>query len=143
MSDKYFLDTNLFVYAFDRNAPEKQARANALIKVALEEGDGCISYQVIQEFMNVATRKFKTPLSVPDCEKYLYTVLTPLCVVFPGIDLYGGALELMSRWQLSYYDALIVAAALQAECRILYSEDLQDGLRIQALTIRNPFTDRG
>lgn len=139
MSDNYFLDTNLFVYAFDQESPDKQARANALIKVALEERAGRISFQVIQEFMNVATRKFKTPLSSSDCEKYLYTVLAPLCEVFPGIDLYVRGLDFMERWRLSFYDALIVAAALQAECRILYSEDLQHGLKIQDLTIRNPF----
>ncbi len=142
MTDNYFLDTNLFVYTFDRDAPEKQVRANALIKEALEERTGCISYQVIQEFMNVATRKFETPLSTSDCEKYLYTVLAPLCSVFTSIALYGLALEIMDRWRLSYYDALIVAAALQAECGILYSEDLQDGLKIQYLTIRNPFIER-
>ena len=139
MNDRYFLDTNLFVYAFDRDNLDKQARANELIKIALAGRAGCISFQVIQEFINVATRKFETPLSMPDCEKYLHAVLAPLCEVFPSIEFYVQSLEIVERWQFSYYDALIVTAALQAKCRVLYSEDLHHGQKIQDLTIQNPF----
>ena len=139
MSDKYFLDTNIFVYSLDSANTEKQRQANQLIKSALKNSTGCISFQVIQEFINVATRKFTIPLSIPDSEKYLNAVLSPLCEVFVSIDLYSRSLELMERWQFSFYDSLIVAAALQADCSILYSEDLQHEQKLEKLTIINPF----
>ncbi len=139
MSAKYFLDTNIFVYAFDFANPKKQKRANELIKTALENNTGCISFQVIQEFVNVATRKFAIPLSIPDCTKYLNTVLSPLCEVFVSIELYSRTLDVMERWRFSFYDSLIVASALQAGCSILYSEDLQHQQKIEDLVINNPF----
>ncbi len=142
MNDKYFLDTNIFVYAFDSANPRKQKKANELIKTALKDNTGCISYQVIQEFINVATRKFTAPLSTPDCEKYLRSILSPLCEVFVSIELYSRSLEVMERWQFSFYDSIIVAAALQADCSILYSEDLQHEQRIENLTVHNPFHTR-
>lgn len=84
-------------------------------------------------------RKFAVPLSGSDCRRYLDLVLDPLCQVFASIDLYHHALDLMQRWHFSFYDALIIAAALQADCRILYSEDLKHGQSIHSLTIVNPF----
>jgi len=140
MSDKFFLDTNIFVYSFDSSNSKKQKKANELIKTALENHSGCISFQVIQEFMNVATGKFAVPLSIPDCEKYLSAVLSPLCEVFATIELYVRSLDVMERWQFSFYDSLIVAAALQANCSILYSEDLQHEQKIEDITVQNPFS---
>ncbi len=139
MKDKFFLDTNIFVYSFDRSNEPKRQKASQLIKQALVESKGCISYQVIQEFLNVATKKFATPLSLLDGQRYLDSVLYPLCQIFASVDLYHQALHLMQRWQYSFYDALILAAALQADCKILYSEDLQHGQAIKSLTILNPF----
>ena len=139
MRDKFFIDTNIFVYSFDKNDQTKQQKANDLIKTALQMHNGIISSQVVQEFINVSTRKFSTPISIQDSEKYLTKVLSPLCQVFTSIDLYFKALDVMDRWQFSFYDSLIVSAALQAECNILYSEDLQHNQKIQNLTIINPF----
>ncbi|MBN2410705.1 PIN domain-containing protein [candidate division KSB1 bacterium] len=141
MNGKYFLGTNKLVYAFDKTDPVKQQTANRLIKTALFEQSGCISYQVIQEFINVATRKFVVPLTNTDCRKYLDAVLTPLCSVFTSIELYHRALDIMERWQFAFYDALIIAGALQAQCRILYSEELSHGQKIEMLEIRNPFVE--
>ncbi len=134
-----FLDTNIFVYTFDDRDKQKQQRARALIADALNANNGIISYQVVQEFLNVATRKFSTPLTAEDCGRYLDHVLAPLCEVFPSISLYHQALDVHQRWQLSYYDSLIVAAALQGECHVLYTEDLQHNLKIKSLTVTNPF----
>ena len=139
MSGKYFLDNNIFVYSFDSSSPNKQVKAKELIKGALENHTGCISSQVIQEFINVATRKFANPLSIPDCKKYINTVMSPLCEVYVDIELYSKALEIMERWQYSFYDSLILASAVQAECSILYSEDLQHKQKINDLVINNPF----
>ncbi|MFQ5627553.1 MAG: PIN domain-containing protein [bacterium] len=139
MNDKYFLDTNIFVYSFDARSPEKQKKAQKLIDEALNTRYGCISTQVVQEFLNVATRKFKEPLSIQDSQHYLTTVLEPLCEIFTSIELYHRTLELAERWQYSFYDSLIIAAALKADCKILYTEDMQDGQMIQELKIVNPF----
>jgi predicted nucleic acid-binding protein len=139
MSAKYFLDTNIFVYTFDSESPDKQVRSRELVETALEDGRGCISYQVVQEFLNVATRKFAVPLSPADAEEYLSKVLDPLCEVFGSIALYAEALEVMSRWHYSFYDSLIIASSLAAGCRILYTEDLKSGQKIHSLEIVNPF----
>lgn len=140
MKDKYFIDTNVFIYAFDENEG-KQAKANELIKSGLLENKGCISTQVIQEFINVSIKKFEQPLSIQDCHTFVDKVLSPLCHVFATIELYHRALDTVQRWGYSFYDSLIIAAAQQAECRILYSEDLQHGQKIGSLTIKNPFIE--
>jgi len=139
MKDKYFLDTNIIIYSFDQANAVKQQKAHQLIKTALIENKGCISYQVIQEFLTVATKKFAAPLSALDCQRYLDSVLQPLCQIFANIDLYHRALDLMQRWHYSFYDSLILAAAIQTECKILYSEDLHHRQLFKSLTIVNPF----
>jgi predicted nucleic acid-binding protein len=85
MSAKYFIDTNVFVYSFDPRDSKKQARALSLIASALESGTGIISTQVVQEFLNVATQKFKTPLKREDSRAYLNKVLNPLCHIYPDL----------------------------------------------------------
>jgi predicted nucleic acid-binding protein len=139
MNDKYFLDTNLIVYSFDTNQPGKRERALALISDGLQSGQGVISTQVIQEFLNVATRKFATPLTAEDCKIYLKKVLGPLCKVYPNPSLYEICLDLQVETGYSFYDALILAGAFQGDCKILYSEDFQAGQWIRGLKIVNPF----
>lgn len=139
MKGNYFLDTNILVYTFDRSHPEKQSIAQNLVKNALNNRSGCISYQVIQEFLNIASRKFANPLSVADCQIYLSNVLEPLCEVFSSTGLFHRALEISSRWDFSFYDSLIVAAALSVESKTLYTEDLQHNQKIEDMIIINPF----
>jgi predicted nucleic acid-binding protein len=139
MSAKYFLDTNIFVYSFDQSQPKKQERALNLIAEALESGDGLISTQVIQEFLNVATRKFAIPMKTTDCQAYLARVLHPLCQVFPDLALYETSLDIQQEAGYSFYDSLILAGALRGGCARLYSEDLQAGQQVRGLTIVNPF----
>lgn len=139
MKDKYFIDTNLFVYSFDNENVYKKDISLKLISVALNQSKGIISYQVVQEFINVALNKFKVPLGIDDCRKYLTVVMEPLCEIYSSIDLYHRAIEIVERWQLSFYDSLIISAALQSECKIIYTEDLQHGQKIFDLEIVNPF----
>ena len=139
MPAEFFLDTNVFVYTFDRQEPDKQARARGLVERALGTGDGVVSSQVVQEFLNVALRKFERPFSEEQALRYLREVLDPLCFVFSSISLYETAVSLCRRWRFSFYDSLIVAAALESKCNVLYSEDFQDGQEIESLTIVNPF----
>jgi predicted nucleic acid-binding protein len=139
MSAKFFLDTNILVYTFDSGAPKKKRRAQELVEQALRNLEGVVSTQVVQEFLNVATSKFAVPLKLSDAQQYLQDVLSPLCSVFPSIDLYRQALVLQQDTQYSFYDSLIIGGGLQAGCDVLYSEDLQHGQQIRGLQIINPF----
>jgi predicted nucleic acid-binding protein len=141
MRGKYFLDTNILVYTFDHAYPKKVYTSRHLVKDALNKRSGCISYQVIQEFLNVASRKFINPLSISDCQTYLNNVLEPLCEVFSSVSLFHRALEISNRWNFAFYDSLIVAAALSAESKILYTEDLQHHQQIMDMIIVNPFLE--
>ena len=140
MSDRFFLDTNIFLYSFDRNAPKKAARATRLIRRAIEARQGIVSYQVVQEFFNVALRRFEQPMTGVEAEQYLGTVFRPLLAVHSSQALFGEALRLKERHRLSWYDSLIVAAAIEAQCGILYSEDLQHARQFGDLRIENPFS---
>ena len=139
MNDRFFLDTNVFVYTFDAAAPAKRERAHDLVRTALSTGTGLISYQVIQEFLNVALRKFATPLTSHDATAYLNTVLGPLCEVYPDRQLYESAIRLQEETGWSFYDSLIVSGASRAGATTLYSEDLQSGRVLDRLTVVNPF----
>lgn len=135
----YFLDTNIFVYSFDTTATEKQTQARQLIKESLQSQRGVISTQVVQEFLNVSQRRFSTPLTSTDARLYLSSVLMPLCRHFPSVNFYDFALLLQAEIGFSLYDTLIVAAALEAGCKTLLTEDMQDERVIRGLTILNPF----
>ncbi|MBD3290521.1 PIN domain-containing protein [candidate division KSB1 bacterium] len=139
MKDKFFIDTNILIYSFDKSEPTKQKIAKEIISKAFTGYAGCISYQVIQEFLNVATQKFEKPLAKNDCYKFMTNVLEPLCEIFPSMALYKEALEIQEGWQYSFYDSLIISAAIRANCNILYTEDLQHEQRIRNLLIINPF----
>jgi predicted nucleic acid-binding protein len=139
MSGRFFLDTNIFVYSFDQSAPAKSQRAVQLIREALTTQKGVISYQVAQEFFNVALRRFAQPMKTADAEQYLSAVFRPLLAVHSSQALYTEALYLHAQSGLSWYDALIVAGAIQAHCDLLYTEDLQHGQRFGTLCITNPF----
>jgi predicted nucleic acid-binding protein len=138
MKDKFFLDTNILVYSFDTTSPSKREVAKDLIKNA-HKANGCISFQVIQEFLNVATRKFEVPLKTADAQNYLTKILYPVCEVFPSESLYFSTLEIMEKWKFSFFDSMIIAAAMESECTILYSENLQHNQIIFHLKIVNPF----
>lgn len=133
------LDTNVIIYLLDGSDPAKFRRAEQLVQTGLSKRSCCISQQVIQETLNVATQKLKF---VPeDAERLLNKTLLPLFQMIPVARLYQRGLRIQSRYQYSFYDSLIIAAALEAGCKILYSEDLQNGQRIEQLTILNPFLD--
>jgi predicted nucleic acid-binding protein len=140
MSAKHFHDTNIFVYSFDQSQTGKRERALALIAEALQSGEGLISTQVIQEFLNVATLKFTTPMKTADCQVYLVKVLHPLCQVFPDLALYEASLDIQQETGYSFYDSLILAGALRGGCGILYSEDLQAEQQVHGINIVNPFS---
>ena len=139
MSVKSFIDTNVFIYSFDRTDDRKSAIALQLIRKHALEANGVISFQVVQEFFNAAFKRFPSAMRPEDADGYLSTVLRPFLSVHSSIGLYGEALAIRSRHQLSWYDSLIVAAAAEAKCAVLYAEDLQHGAKINGVRIENPF----
>jgi predicted nucleic acid-binding protein len=139
MRDRFFLDTNIFVYTFDSRVPEKQQLASGLVQAALKEGNASISYQVIQEFINVATRKFASPLKPADCQLYVNRVMFPLWKIYSSKDLFNNALRIHDEYKFGFYDSLIVSAAMESQSDILYSEDLQANQKVESLQIVNPF----
>lgn len=136
---RFFIDTNIFVHSFDQTAPAKARIASQIIRKALATQKGVISFQVVQEFLNVALRRFARPMNTSEAEQYFTVTLRPLLTIHSSPALYLEALHLQSRHKLSWYDSLIVAAAQQAQCEVLLSEDLQHGQKFGSLRIENPF----
>jgi predicted nucleic acid-binding protein len=134
-----FIDTNVFVYLFDDTAPSKREAAQRIVQEGLESGNGCISFQVVQETINVILRKIAVPASPEDARRLLDGVLAPMWRVMPSPGLYHRALDIQARFRHGFHDSLIIAAALESGCTRLWSEDLQDGQRIDGLRIENPF----
>ncbi|HLX86602.1 MAG TPA: PIN domain-containing protein [Terriglobales bacterium] len=139
MRDKYFLDTNILVYSVDLSDPLKRKPARELVTEGATSKLGVISYQVVQEFVNVALRKFHTAVSPSDIEDFLRGVMFPMMEIRSSPWLFLDALRLRDLNQLSWFDSLIVAAAIQGGCKILYSEDMQHGRRFGDLVVQNPF----
>ena len=134
-----FIDSNVFVYLFDETDEHKSGTAEQIVESALQTHSASISYQVIQETLNVLTRKLSVPMTPEAAKSFMEDVLVPLWRVSPSSVLYHRALDVQARYRYGFYDSLIVAAALDAGCRRLYSEDFQDGQKIEKLTIENPF----
>ncbi len=130
-----FLDTNVIVYVFDAGSKEKQTRAQAL----LTKKNWVVSWQVVQEFCNVALHRFEVPLKPNDLREYVTLRLWPRCAVLPGEAHYKSAINLQARFGYGFYDCLIIASALAAGVTRLLSEDLQDGQKIGSMQILNPF----
>jgi predicted nucleic acid-binding protein len=133
MPAKNFFDTNILIYAVAKNDP-RASKAEGLL-----ESGGLISVQSLNEFVSVARRKLGMTW------KATRELLDLICVLCPdpvpiSLDMHKMALRVGEKYGYSIYDALIIAAALEAGCGTLHSEDLQDGQVInQQLTIRNPF----
>ncbi|MGJ3244111.1 MAG: PIN domain-containing protein [Opitutales bacterium] len=136
MSAEYFLDTHVLVYAFDQTQPRKRERARDLLD---PDRDWVISWQVVQEFSSVALHRFTEPVSPTFLENFIELVLWPKCRVMPSQGLYAAAITLHDQTQYRFFDALIVAAAIESGAPTLWTENLQAGRRFDGLTIENPF----
>ncbi len=132
-ADDVFLDTNVLLYLLSGDVA-KADRAEALVATG-----GVISVQVLNEFASVASRKLG--MSLAEIREVL-SAIRAVCRVEPlSVQTHDLGVDVAQRFGLSIYDGMIVAAALLANCRILHSEDLQDGQRIERMTVRNPFVD--
>jgi predicted nucleic acid-binding protein len=136
MTARCFVDSNVLVYADDRGAGSKRDRARALIREVMLARTGVLSLQVLQEYFSVATKKLGLPAAAA---RRRVALASRLDVVILGVQDVLGAIDLHRLHGFSIWDALVIRAALNAGCRILYSEDLQDGRRIDGLEIVNPF----
>jgi len=135
MSDSVFFDTTILIYAISESDPRAE------IAEQLLNAGGHISVQVLNEFASVAHRKLN--MSWPDIAEAL-DAFRALCRP-PApltVAIHERALQIAARYHYNIYDALILAAALDAGCYTLYSEDMQDGQKIETLLIRNPFATK-
>jgi predicted nucleic acid-binding protein len=137
--ERFFLDTNIAVYCFDSSAPRKQEAAKELVTHAASSGLGVVSYQVLQEFCNVASNSRRLTLDNERTMAYVSLLLEPMNKVAASVALLDAALSLRAQYSFSFYDSLIIAAAQQAHCTTLYSEDMQHAQRVGSLRIVNPF----
>ena len=135
-----FLDSNIILYLFEDKELSKYAVAKDMVEDALANGSAIISFQVIQESLNTLTRKLG--LSPENARQFMNSYLLPLWQVMPSQTLYTRALAIQTQTNYAFYDSLIIAAALAAGCKTLYSEDLQHNQHLQTLTIVNPFMKR-
>ena len=138
MSDRYFVDTNVLMYAHDSAAGEKYQRAKALVEKLWETRAGVVSTQVLQELAVNLRRNAKKSLDAKATRDVISDYLTWQIVVNGG-DSILEALDLEAKYQISFWDALIVQAAHVSGAAVLYSEDLSDGQAYGAVRVINPF----
>jgi len=136
MSDRSFFDTNVLVYADDEGFPAKQRRAIELVAEHRRAGTGVLSSQVLQEYFVTVTRKLKVDASIA---RRKVELLAEFDLVVPDLDDILAAIDLHRLHGFSFWDALVLRAAKESACTILYSEDLQTGRVIDGVQIVNPF----
>jgi len=140
MSDKYFVDTNILVYAHERSAGVKQQRATKLLLELWNSGCGVLSTQVLQELCFNLRRKAGNPLSIDECRLLIQNYSTWEVVTNTPSSVLK-ALDMETRYKISFWDALIVQAAEEAGATILYSEDLAASQFYGTIQVVNPLLD--
>ncbi|MBW2522922.1 MAG: PIN domain-containing protein [Deltaproteobacteria bacterium] len=136
MKGRFFVDTNVLVYADDADAGSKTARGRHVLREALTSGRGVLSTQVLQEYFVIATRKLGVEAAVA---RRKVELLARMSVVEIDLGLILGAIDLHRLHGISFWDALIVRSAAAAGCQRLLTEDLQDGQILDGVRIENPF----
>lgn len=139
MKDKVFLDTNIIVYAHDRSSREKHAVAREIMDHLWESRKGVISVQVLQEFFVCVTKKIGKPLHLKNARTIL-EYLSTWDVVVNDKYITLKAIDLQEKYQFSFWDSLVIQAAIQGKARILFSENLADDQVVKDIKILNPFT---
>lgn len=136
---KSFFDTNILVYLFDADSPEKRRKARSLFQRHAEAGDILLSTQVLQEFYVTATHKLARPLDAAVAAETVSS-FAELPLVQIDSALIVSAIHRSRSNQLSFWDALIVQAAIEGHASTLYSEDMQHGQMFDSLRVVNPFS---
>jgi predicted nucleic acid-binding protein len=136
MSGVAFVDSNILIYAHDRDAGPRRERARQLCENLWHERSGCMSVQVLQEFYVTVTRKLRAPVARAQARELVRAYSS--WVLSPTTPETVGATELSEAAEIGFWDALIVAAAEQSGADTLYSEDLNDGQVIAGVRVVNP-----
>ena len=139
MSGRYFVDTNILIYAHDASAGAKHDRARVLLEGLWDSREGVVSTQVLQELSVSVRKKSARPLDLHATRELVADYLAWHVVVNDGESVLA-ALDLESRHKVSFWDALIIHAAQVAGAEVIYSEDLSDGQRYGDVRVVNPLT---
>ncbi|KYO66572.1 hypothetical protein ATZ99_12000 [Thermovenabulum gondwanense] len=137
-SDLQFVDTNILVYAHDISAGRKHEIGKKLLKELWETRNGCLSTQVLKEFYVIVTKKVKKPLS-PFEASQIISDLGFWKLDIPNVNDILKAIQISNRYKISFWDSLIICSALNLECKIIWSEDLNSGQYFDKLKVVNPF----
>jgi predicted nucleic acid-binding protein len=135
---RQFADSNVLVYAYDLSQGEKHGQAKALLLSLWESGLGCLSIQVLQEFYVSVTLKSEFPLSPEQAAQVIHD-FSDWMVHRPRIKDVVSAIELHQRYQISFWEAMILQSARQSGCGVLWSEDLSDSQDYGGVKVTNPF----
>jgi len=136
-----FVDTNILIYAFDASAEAKQTIAQQLLERLWHSGTGCLSVQVLQEFFVTATRNVISPLPIEEAAERIREFAT-WKVFTPMANDVVAAIALQQQAALSFWDAMVVQAAAELGCDVLWTEDMNDGQLLRGVRVRNPFRAR-
>lgn len=133
-----FVDTNVVVYAYDRLAGHKHEAAQRLLRDLWMSGRGCLSIQVLQEFHVTTSRKITKPL-LPGQVSQIIGDFGAWHVHNPTVIDVQAAINLQTRYQISFWDAMIIRSAVHLGCETLWSEDLNAGQSYAGVVVSNPF----
>ena len=139
-AERQFIDANVLVYAYDASAGRKKGAAERLLARLWETGTGYLSVQVLQEFFVTVTRKVAEPLSADEASERIRE-LAAWKVFTPNAEDVLRAIALHKQSTIEFWDAMVVHAAAELGCDVLWTEDLNDGQEIRGVRIRNPFVD--
>ena len=137
-SQRDFVDANVLVYAFDASAGRKQRAARALLERLWESNSGCVSIQVLQEFFVTVTKKVAKPLPVEEA-KARVREFAAWKVFSPAPEDVLAAIDLHDHARIGFWDAMVIVAASESGCDVLWTEDLNDDQLLRGVRIRNPF----
>jgi len=140
-SDNQFVDTNILIYAHDGSAGEKHQRAEKLIQQLWNSECGCLSMQIFQEFYVTITTKIKQPFS-SDRAYEIISLLSNWKIHSPEPKDILSAIQIHQRYNISFWDAMIVNSATKLGCAVLWSEDLNDGQLYEGIKVVNPFSEQ-
>ena len=141
IEDKIFLDTNVLVYAHDISAGAKHKIAKKIVIDLWDSGSGLLSPQVLQEFFVSVTKKIPKPIETKLAKEIVSALLKWEVIVNDGEDILSS-IEIHSRYHYSFWDSLIIEAAIRGGATLLLSEDFSDGQVIEGVKIKNPFRNK-
>jgi predicted nucleic acid-binding protein len=137
-SHRYFIDTNILVYAHDVSASEKHEKAKTLVSDLWKSRNGCLSIQVLQEFYVTVVNKVSVPLR-PETASAIIKDLAQWLLHIPDANDILEAINIQQRNKLSFWDSMVIRSASVLNCSFILSEDLNSGQSCEKVTIVNPF----